>query len=172
MFIYIFSLLYGHVCFLLLLLLLSCRMPVHTCVAECVWNGGYACHWGHPFFVVEAVPLVELPKAIQVFVVVSLVCRALLFPFVCCFMFLMEYLSKQCHYTWMSVNTILEVTFFCCCWPPLFVEVLSLLKFGVGQNIALNGLPTARNSVFLTVYHQFPIYPTSCPPPNPGRLQA
>ena len=25
----------------------------------------------------------ELPKAIQVFVVVSLVCRALLFPFVC-----------------------------------------------------------------------------------------
>ena len=27
---------------------------------------------------------VELPYAVQVFVVVSLVCRALLFPFVCC----------------------------------------------------------------------------------------
>ena len=27
-----------------------CRMPVHTCVAECVWNGGYICHWGHLFW--------------------------------------------------------------------------------------------------------------------------
>ena len=32
-------------------------MPVHTCVAECARNGGYICHWGHPFF--EDVPLVE-----------------------------------------------------------------------------------------------------------------
>ena len=28
-------------------------MPVHTCVAECFWNGGY------PFFFFEDVPLVE-----------------------------------------------------------------------------------------------------------------
>ena len=25
------------------------RMPVHTCVGECAWNGGYIWHWGHPF---------------------------------------------------------------------------------------------------------------------------
>ena len=36
-------------------------MPVRTCVAECAWNGGYICHWGHPFFFFffEDVPLVE-----------------------------------------------------------------------------------------------------------------
>ena len=26
-----------------------CRMPVHTFVSECAWNGGCICHWGHPF---------------------------------------------------------------------------------------------------------------------------
>ena len=25
-------------------------MPVHTCVAECAWNGWYIWHWGHSFF--------------------------------------------------------------------------------------------------------------------------
>ena len=72
-------------------------MPVRTCVAECAWNGGYICHWGHPFFFfffwgctfgrvytpcILLACQVELPQAIQVFVVVSLVCRALLFPYV------------------------------------------------------------------------------------------
>ena len=32
-------------------------MPIHTCVAECARNGGYICHWGHPFF--KDVPSVE-----------------------------------------------------------------------------------------------------------------
>ena len=27
-----------------------CRVPVHTYVAECAWNGGCICHWGHPFW--------------------------------------------------------------------------------------------------------------------------
>ena len=26
-----------------------CRMSVHTCAAECAWNGGFICHWGHLF---------------------------------------------------------------------------------------------------------------------------
>ena len=26
-----------------------CCVPVPTCVAECARNGGYICHWGHPF---------------------------------------------------------------------------------------------------------------------------
>ena len=63
-------------------------MPVHTCVTECAWIGGYICHWGHPFSMICTLYLLacqmELPKAIQVVVLVSIVCRALLFPFVCC----------------------------------------------------------------------------------------
>ena len=68
-------------------------MVVHTCVAECAWNGEYIFHWGHPFLrmylwwslcaLYLLTRQVELPWAIQVFVVVSLACPVLLFPFVC-----------------------------------------------------------------------------------------
>ena len=64
-------------------------MPVHTCVAE--WRV-YMNHWRDPFsrlylwwslYTVYLLACqVELLQAIQVFVVVSLVCRALLFLFV------------------------------------------------------------------------------------------
>ena len=61
-----------------------CLMPVHTCVAECVWNVGYICHWGTSF--IQDAPLVEfmylvftrmpgeLPWATRVFVIVFVLC--------------------------------------------------------------------------------------------------
>ena len=32
-------------------------MPVHTCVTECARNGGYICHWVHPFLRIGGVYL-------------------------------------------------------------------------------------------------------------------
>ena len=74
-------------------------MPVPICVAKYAWNEGYVCHGGHPFLRMYfwwslytlcllasrggvTVRRVFRRRAIQVFVV-SLVGRALLFPFVC-----------------------------------------------------------------------------------------
>ena len=78
--------------------LLCCSYAwTHLCHRVCLnWRVAYICHWGHLFFFFWScafgggyIPLylltgqVELPWAIQVFVVVSLVCQTLLFPFVC-----------------------------------------------------------------------------------------
>ena len=75
-------------------------MPVHTCVAECAWNIEYICHWGilfiYIYFLGYTFGGVYIPctysharwsyiRRLTSFFVVSLVCQALLFPFLCGF---------------------------------------------------------------------------------------
>ena len=93
-------------------------MPVHICVAECAWNGGYIyVTGGHPFF--EEVPLVEFMHRVftrmageschrrlrSLLLYLCYVFRALINTFVCWF-YIRKRLSQS---QWLFCNPISAV---------------------------------------------------------------